>query len=380
MKRIFIIGRYISTYGGAHKYLELLSKALINKGVEVLIGLERHTTIEKFCLRLEKAGANIAQIPFDSSNADCAAKVLDAVITDFRPFLIDCQVSAQTVRKAVHKSRKMHQNSACKIFTMHGPIISETPRMGRLYPFRHLHGNLREKREFLRIFDEAVSVSQLQAERICKLLDLPDDFFTYIPNGVDTTVFSPALENSSRHSTGVLTIGGCGSLVKLKRFDLLLMGVDRLLERGVNVRALICGQGPEYDSLSSMISEKSLGRYVSLLGHQSDVASFMRKLDVFVMCSDREGSPYALLEAMASGLPSVVTKVGELPYIVRDAIEGYVIPPSDHRMLAEKLQVFIERDSDRRDMGRRARQRVVKNYDERHQIQKVVDKFLELMN
>ena len=379
MHRAFIIGRYISRYGGAHKYLENLVKLLCNNGFEVLVGLEIHDEISEFCASLEISGAQLANVPFDSMSPIEAAGVIDQIILEFQPTVIDCEVAAKSVRDTLLMSRQFKKVACKKLFTMHLAIKSENlpdRRLAMLNPFGSWHEGLRERRRFLRLFDEALSVSEFHAKRISKLLKLKEGFFTYIPNGVDIDQFG----QNNQGDNAVPVIGGCGSLVVQKRFDILLDAAARLKNRGIEFRIRIAGDGPESEKLQSLIEQYELSEIAELAGHQTDVAQFMSGLDIFVMCSDNEGFPYAQLEAMASELPSVVTKVGDFPSMVQNGVEGFLINRGSSEQLGEALGKLIRDTKLRLKMGKSARQTVIQKYRKEDRESETLAKYVTLSN
>ena len=80
------------------------------------------------------------------------------------------------------------------------------------------------------------------------------------------------------------------------------------------------------------------------------------------MTTDREGLPYALLEAMATGLPTIVTGVNEMPVVVRDGVDGFVIPKGNINACTEKIQTLISDPEMRSRFGVSARRRVCEGY------------------
>jgi len=90
----------------------------------------------------------------------------------------------------------------------------------------------------------------------------------------------------------------------------------------------------------------------------------MRKADIFALPSFGEGFPNALVEAMALGLPSVVTPVGAVPEIIQDGINGRLIPVGDAQALVARIGELAGNSASRADMGRHAQQTVAERYSE----------------
>jgi len=120
-------------------------------------------------------------------------------------------------------------------------------------------------------------------------------------------------------------------------------GVDVLIEAFATVAArtpahlLLIGEVRD-ERLTRLVDRHTLRQRVHFTGFRRDAPAIVRSCDVFVMPSRaREGLPKAVLEAMAQGVPPVVTAVGGLPEVVRDGFSGLVVPPSDARLLGEAI-------------------------------------------
>ena len=144
-----------------------------------------------------------------------------------------------------------------------------------------------------------------------------------VPNGVDLDRFAPGGPGGS----GVLWLGLMGPV---KRLDVLL---DALA--ATDLRAVLAGDGPQRDAVERRAA--ALGGRVTLPGYVADPAPLFAAADVFVLCSAAENLPLSLLQAMACGLPVVATRVGGVPEVVRDGVEGRLVPPGDAAALAAAL-------------------------------------------
>jgi glycosyltransferase involved in cell wall biosynthesis len=117
------------------------------------------------------------------------------------------------------------------------------------------------------------------------------------------------------------------------------------------LRFAAVGQGPQQSLVADHHRGLDLGEDFLLLGQRSDVADLLRSADIFVLSSHYEGLPIALLEAMAAGLPAVVTAVGGIPDVVRDGIEGRLVPARRPDLLAAAV---VELATDERARGQLA--------------------------
>jgi len=117
-----------------------------------------------------------------------------------------------------------------------------------------------------------------------------------------------------------------------------------------------------------------LEKHVTLTGFRSDVANLLSCSDVVVLSSETESAPLTLLEGMSSGLPVVATRVGGIPEIVEDGVNGLLVQSKNPEAIAEKI---LELNSDpemRRRLGEAARETVL----ERYTAEKIVGRYLEI--
>jgi glycosyltransferase involved in cell wall biosynthesis len=140
---------------------------------------------------------------------------------------------------------------------------------------------------------------------------------------------------------GDLAIGSVGRLEPQKRFDLLLEACARLTARHPRLRLLIAGEGSARPELEASISRLGLGNACRLLGHCADVVQVHHALDVFVQASDYEGTPNAVLEAMALETPIVATDVGGTAELAVDGVHALIVPPRDVDRLEAAIQAIV---------------------------------------
>jgi glycosyltransferase involved in cell wall biosynthesis len=128
------------------------------------------------------------------------------------------------------------------------------------------------------------------------------------------------------------------------------------------LRLVLVGEGPQRRVLEAKIASASLAAQVRLLGNRTDVAALLGEFDVFVLSSVAEGMPGAVLEAMASGLPVVATRVGGVGEVVVDGATGTLVEPGNPGALALALRSYVEDESLRRQHGDGGRQRVEQHF------------------
>jgi glycosyltransferase involved in cell wall biosynthesis len=179
-------------------------------------------------------------------------------------------------------------------------------------------------------------------------LGLPRERIVPIHNPVDTARFAPpvAPDEDPRATSHVL--GFVGKLCAGKQVHVLLDALALLRERGFpDARAVLVGPfgDAEYERFfRDRMAELGLTAAVDLLGYRSDVAGVLaHDMSVLVLPSLREGLPGALIEAMASGLPAIVTDVGAMGRVVRDAGCGWVVPADPEVISAAAMDLWRDR-------------------------------------
>ncbi len=147
--------------------------------------------------------------------------------------------------------------------------------------------------------------------------------------------------DASRKELGLaddeLVIVNVANLRATKDHRTLLAAASLVRDAIPGVRFLSVGQGPMADELAHRRDELGLGGAFEFLGFQADPVRVLVAADVFCLSSRYEGLPIASIEAMAAGLPAVVTAVGGMPDVVRDGVEGRLVPPGDPDALASAL-------------------------------------------
>jgi L-malate glycosyltransferase len=201
------------------------------------------------------------------------------------------------------------------------------------------------------------------------------------PFGVDTNVFRPRPGGSGHEG---VVIGTARNLQQTYGLDVLLEAVGQL--KGVSgirgamlgdlfptphtppltrLTVWVAGAGPEAATLKAQAARLGIAERVQFMGavpHEK-MPAFMWGLDLFVNPSRAESFGVAALEAAASGLPVVASRVGGLPEVVVDGETGLLVPPEDPAALAAALGALIDDPARRRSLGRAARERAVTLYD-----------------
>lgn len=189
-------------------------------------------------------------------------------------------------------------------------------------------------------------------KRLAIELGFPASAATVLPSCFVQTAAAPATEQPRAGNTLLYV----GNLERPKRVDTLLRGLAQLAPRGA-VRLQIVGQGTLRAELERLAGELGIADSVEFMGavpHER-VAALMAAADVFVHCSDHEGLPVAIVEALRAGLPVVAAHVGGVPDLVLDGENGFLLDPGDAAGFGEKIELLLnDRDLQKRMAARAA--------------------------
>ena len=183
-----------------------------------------------------------------------------------------------------------------------------------------------------------------------------------IYNGVDARTYAPSPDRGSvRRELGIaadaFVVTICGRLDPIKDHVTLLRAFAALLEADAGARLLVVGDGPERKRL-----EGQAGTGVLFLGNRTDVPAILGDTDVFALTSLNEGISNTILEAMASGLPVVATRVGGNGELVEHGVSGSLVAPGDRVAITAVLLAY-RRDRERRlAQGAAGRRRAVERF------------------
>jgi glycosyltransferase involved in cell wall biosynthesis len=172
-----------------------------------------------------------------------------------------------------------------------------------------------------------------------------------IPNGVDTErVRSTLTSGEAKEKLGIErdcpVLGTAGRLEPIKRLDLFLRAAELISLEQPAARFVIAGDGSEEARLKNLARTLAIQDRVLFLGHRSDIADVLRALDVLVLCSDHEGLPMILLEALSLGVPVVARRVGGIPEVLEDGVNGVLVDsPHPAALAARCLEVLADESS-----------------------------------
>jgi glycosyltransferase involved in cell wall biosynthesis len=264
-------------------------------------------------------------------------------------------------------------------FKSHFLVRACGARAGRAWvAFHHGYTRSTRKRDLLAQLDrwslqspsQVVTVSQAFARQLCSR-GVPSSRIMVLHNAIDPdwcrkpdTQDSGAAELIPWMSGGEKLVLAVGRLSKEKAFPDLVAAVGRLKETrpDLSFKLAIVGEGLERGNIEEAVRRAGLEKQVHLVGHVNDVRPYYRAADLLAISSLSEGSPNALLEAMAAGVPVVSTDVGGIPEIVSHRQTAFLVSAQDSAALADAIGLMLSDRALAEDMARRARELISTQY------------------
>jgi sugar transferase (PEP-CTERM/EpsH1 system associated) len=222
------------------------------------------------------------------------------------------------------------------------------------------------------LVERYVTVSRSLRDYLVERVGIRPERITTICNGVDTDKFQPAdpkpagLLPASVTGEGLVVIGTVGRLQPVKDQQTLLRAFAELVGEGgdaaASARLLLVGNGPLRAALEQQAQALGIAHLTTFAGDRTDVAQLLQCMDVFVLPSLAEGISNTVLEAMATGLPVLATRVGGNVELVQDGDNGALFEPGDVATLKRLLAGHLADPVARRRRGGRSRQLAVESF------------------
>ena len=160
-----------------------------------------------------------------------------------------------------------------------------------------------------------------------------------------------ALRSELGFGASDFVVGTVGRFDPIKNFPLLVGSIQGCLPKLPHLRGLIVGDGPEFGRIRDLLEERGLSPAVRLTGFRPDARELVQCMDLFVLSSFSEGTSMALLEAMAAGIPALVTAVGGNVEVVEAGVSGWVVPSGSQADMMEAIADAAANPDKRREVA-----------------------------
>ena len=211
---------------------------------------------------------------------------------------------------------------------------------------------------------------------------LPQDRVSLLYNWIDPAPFKDIakfrtqLREEQNIPSGSVVVGSCGRLHAMKGFDTLLRAVPKVVAEVPQACFLLVGDGPERHNLDAQVLALKMTEHVRLPGYVKDITSVYAAFDGFVLSSNFDTFPLAILEAMVAGVPVVATQVGGVPEMIQHEVTGLLVPAGDSVALADAVIRLLQDTALQQKLVANARNYFYDNFDKSKAIDFLV-KFYE---
>ena len=238
---------------------------------------------------------------------------------------------------------------------------------GRIHPEVHHWKRTLLNPLLARLVDSLVSISEATRLAMIEYDRLPGRRIRVIHNGVDFRKVRGMADIGLKRleleiPDGYAVVGTAARFDQVKNLPMMLRAFRRVLTRRPETLLLLAGAGSLEPELKALACELKMEKKVRFAGLRHDLPDLLRIYDVFLLSSFTEGISITLLEAMANGVPAVVTDVGGNPEVVLDGETGYLVPGGEDEAMAARILELLEHPAEAREMGARGMRRVAESF------------------
>ncbi|MGB4109015.1 MAG: glycosyltransferase [Desulfomonilia bacterium] len=356
--------------GGAEMNLLRLVRSISREFDNHVVSL---TTIGPLGDKIRDLGVHVQALSMGKGMPDPRGVVkLAGVIRRFQPDIIQCWMyHANLLGRAVSRKRRLVWNIRCTDMDLagYGVVYRWTVRAGALFSS----------------IPDAVVINSLAGRDFHASLGYSPRKWDVIANGFDTAIYRPDASSGQYIRArlgipeGAPVIGLVSRYDPMKDHATFFRAASLLSQKNSAVHFILAGRGMTEGSseLSPHLAVVEKIRNIHLMGHRDDIPRVLNALDIASSSSISEGLPNAIGEAMATGVPCVVTDAGDSALLVGDT--GVVVPKRDPEALCAAWQRLLDAGPDsRRAMGERARKRIMDHYSLQAMINRYEDLYRNL--
>jgi glycosyltransferase involved in cell wall biosynthesis len=364
------------SYGGTEKYVEVVSRKLSERGLKVtILGPSREKVVS-----CERDGrVLICRFPINQiKSIDFSIqmrkfiKSLSYDLVHFNTFGMLCRFLRPVIKSPY-------------VITTHGFFWNNSNCTN---PIKYLLNVKILKNNFVNA-NQIFCVSKKDYKSVRNMFGYQSNRLHYLPNGVDIQKFSNKNKDSLKRKYGFknkIIITQVGRFAPQKGQHVLLNALRIMPKKTKEKYAAILAGYPfdhrYFHRLEKIIKTNKIEKHVTLWPEISDdiLSDLYGMTDVFVLPSFVEGLPLTLLEAWASKCAVVVTAVGGLPYVVKNGIDGFIVPPNNPFVLSKRIADLILNDEKMKDFSKRGFERAKNEFNLDDHITFLVEKYQEIVD
>jgi len=201
-----------------------------------------------------------------------------------------------------------------------------------------------------------------------------------IPNGVKIMEGKiPFSKKEFGFEKNIMVIGTVGNLREVKDHKTFIKAASEISKNFQNVRFLIAGKGPLERKLKKFAELSGIKEKIVFTGFIKEIEKIYSAIDIFVLTSFWEGCPLSVLEAMSFGIPVVSFSVGDVPYIIQDRENGFVVRNRDFTELIEKIKLLLKNETLRKEIVKNTKEKIRKEFTVEKMVNRYSDLYLNLL-
>ncbi|HTY75431.1 MAG TPA: glycosyltransferase family 4 protein [Candidatus Nanoarchaeia archaeon] len=395
-KVCFISPEYLPLSGGTGSYVYYLSNELMRNGYDINIVTSGPQT--KDVKVNQQLSVNFLEIPktpliksflFAGSSYRKMRSIRDSLNADITHANLPL-VPSFAVPPNIGK---VH------ISTVHSTWKGEANAI-RGEPYSRLNANEKFMTSFtwfLRIFEERmmarskrlIAVSDFTKRELTKYYGISNNKINVIHNGVDTNKFQPTTDKRKvKAELGLnpddLAVVSVGRLYARKGLFTLIESIPAVARTFPNVKFIVSGKGQsdEMHKLVAHAERLSVKDKLIFTGYFPDrkLPKLYQAADVFAFSTFYEHHPFAILEALSTGLPVVTTCVGGIPETIQSGKNGFLCQPFDSQEFSGRILYLLEHNAEAAEMGQQARKTILEQFDWRIVVKKVIEVYNKILS
>jgi len=334
--------------GGAEKIIQLINKFINREQFETILVCSNYPELNKWCNKIEKEGTKIYRLNVKGKHDPRHFTQLKTILKNEKTDILHIHVwNPASCRYAYFAGHSL------KI-----PIITTEHDPFKLSYFKNLF-----KKLIIKKVDKIIVVSEKNKNLLENLYPEQKEKIQLIHNGIDLDFWKSQLlrftiedrkeikEKLFLAKEDTLIVLSVAELHERKGQDILINTIPRITEKFPNVKFVFVSKGPRKDDYIDLVKYFKVEKHAIFIGQQNKIPQIMACSDIFVLPSRREAFGLVNIEAMATMLPVIASKVGGVPEIIDDQKSGFLVESENVNEFENALFKLIENETLRKEMG-----------------------------
>ena len=361
--------------GGPALHVSYLTRGLADRGYETVLAagsLARGESSMAFVA--DELGVQVEEIPYLHREISPVRDVISVsrivrLIREHRPHILHTHTAKAGAVGRIAATLARDERPPIVVHTFHGHVLRGYFDPVTTLVFRQLERTLATQTTHL------VAVSPEVRDDLVALGVAPASKFSVVRLGIDLEgrIASGHSGAELRRLFGIrpdeFVVGWIGRMTGIKRVPDVLHAFRLLLDRGVDARLCLVGDGPDREEAEQCAHDFGVARKTLFVGYQREVAAYYALFDALVLTSANEGTPVVAIESLAASRPVVATRVGGIPDVLDESPPWTLVPVGDVEGVAGALARLAADPELRREIGEAARERTI----ERYRVERLVD-------